>query len=499
MDKDYYFDERPNGNGKMRKWYVWVFIALLAALILWTVAGQTIADLFNSLLAGLTPVVIAMIISFLFLKPMHLIENKLLKNAFVGNSKANKYKRAISLTVLYLITIGALVAVVVISIPSIVSIVQQFADQAKLNDLLQKLKEVVIEIVQFFGLSSESAASVAQTVMESMQQYITQLVNSINIENVFGIVQVLFSFVMGFLISFFLLKDKEIIAKTGRRYTYAYYPRRKAEEVLTVTRRTKEMMDQYVVSTLIVCFTVFAIALIGYAIMGVPYAFMMALILGILTIIPYIGGFIAAVPLLMVTLMAGNMQLFLMAFIFSIAEWAIVSTFMPAFIMSKRMNTRAMIILLALIIGGAMFGVAGMILSAPIASVLSIVMNEKLQAREALREHEELIEAGIIDENFYDISEMLDLTQDNPGDIAIEKEEDDFKKLQALKHKTQEAEDDQNLDIVVASKSSRKRRTSKKAIAKPKKTDEEPNLTENITEDTSRVEEMATEILEETE
>ncbi len=500
MDKNNIFEDSPSSSGKMRKWYVWIFIVLLAALILWTVASDKIASLFNSLLAGLTPVIIAMVISYLFLKPMNLIENKLMKNAFVGSANASKYKRAISLSILYIVTLGLLITLIAIAVPSIISMVEQFTNPTQLNNLLEQLKVFVIQVVQVFGITGENATGIANTVISAIEQFVSNLAGSINIENVFGIAQTIFSFFMGFLISFFLLKDKELIAKTGRRYTYAYYPRRKAEEVLTITRRTKDMMDQYVVSTLIVCFTVFVIAIIGYAIMGVPYAFMMALILGILTIIPYIGGFIAAVPLLMVTLLDGNMNLFLMAFVFTVAEWALVTTFMPAFIMSKRMNTRTLIILLALIIGGAMFGIVGMIISAPIASVLSIVMNEKLKAREALREHEELIEAGIIDENFYDISEMLDLTQDNPGDVAIEKEEDDFKKLQALKNKSPKItiDNDQNLDIVLASKSSKKKKVDKNALARSSKVKDNQEELEKISQKINS-KKSADEILEETE
>ncbi len=481
MDKNPLFDiqETRGGGGKMRKWYVWIFIVLLAALILWSLASNTIAQLFGSLLAGLTPVIIAMVISYLFLKPMNLIENKLMKNSFVGSRNAKKYKRAISLTFLYLVTIGAIVGIVALAVPSIVSMVQQFSDPAELERVITELKKFIIQVVGVFGVSGETATGVANTVVDAISGYLNTLIASINIENVFGIVSVLFSFIMGILISFFLLKDKEVIAKTGRRYVFAYYSRAKAEELLSITRRTKEAMDQYVVSTLIVCFTVFVIALIGYAIMGVPYAFMMALILGVLSIIPYIGGFIAAVPLLMFTLMQGSLDIFFSAFIFSIVEWAIISTIMPALIMSKRMNTRALIIFLALIIGGAVFGVAGMILSAPIASVISIIMNEKLKTRETMREHEEMVEAGLIDENFYDISEILDLTQDNAGDIVIEKEEDDFKKLQALKHKDPKfnIDSDEDIDLVVTSKSSKKQKLDKKALGKTKK-DKEPITSE---------------------
>lgn len=495
MDKkDYPIDFESQGQGKMRKWYVWIFIVLLAALILWTVAGDKISNLFNNLLSGLTPVIIAMVISFLFLKPMNIIENKLLKNAFVGSAKGAKLKRAISLTILYVVALGLIVGIVMMSVPSIIGMVQQFADQAQLNSLLDKVKGVIIQIIQFFGISPESATGAAQTVIDAVSSFIANFTASINIENVFGIVSTVFSSFMGFLISFFLLKDKELIAKTAKRYTYAYYPRRKAEEVISITRRTNEMMNQYVVSTIIVCSTIGLIGFIGYLIMGVPYAVLMGLLLAVLSIIPYLGGFIAGVPLLMFTLMAGDLNLFFMAFIFTVAEWAIVTTFLPPLIMSKRMNVRTVVILLALIIGGAMFGVIGMILSAPIAAVISIVMNEKLQAREAQREHEELVEAGIIDENFYDISEMLDLTQDNANEVVIEKEEDDFKKLQSIKNKEPKItlEVDHTADVEVSSKSSKKQKLNKKALM------EKINSKDGITNKAKEARDLAHEILEET-
>ncbi len=501
MENNNNYPENPNGQGKMRKWYVWLFIAMLAALLLSSMAGDTISRLFNSLLAGLTPIIIAAVISFLFLKPISLLENKLMKNLFVGNARATKYKRAISLTILYLVTFGLIILIFALAAPSIIGLVQQFADQTQLSELMDKIQEVLVSVIQFFGVSSDDAVNTANSMVQQLQTYITDLVNSINLENAIGIFQVLFSIIMGFLISFLLLKDKELISKTARRYTYAYYPRKQAEEIITITHRTNDMLNQYVVSTLIVCFTVFVIAWIGYAIMGVPYSFMMALILGILSIIPYLGGFIAAVPLLMVTLMAGDLNLFLMAFVFGIAEWAIVTTFLPSFIMSKRMNTRALVIILALVIGGAMFGVAGMVLSAPIASVIMIYMNEKLQVREARREHEELVEAGVIDSNFYDISEMLDLTQDNANQVVFEKEEDDFKKLQATKNKKKETIDDSDkkLDIVLKSKASKKSRVDKKKLSQVLQGNEENNLdidTKKVAKEESK--KTADEILEET-
>lgn len=461
------------------KWVVGIFVALLAALLLSSMAGETIKSLFNSLLSGITPVLIAAVISFLFLKPMKFLEDKMMKNLFVGNTKANKYKRAISLAILYTVTIGVIVLLIALAIPSIIGLVQQFADQTQLAALMENLKEVIITVLQFFGMPLDDAVNNATALIATLTEYIDTIINSITLEGIFGLVSPIFSIFMGVLISFLLLKDKELIAKTARRYTYAYYPRKNAEEMITVTRRTNDMLNQYVISTLTICAVIFIITWIGFWIMGVPYAFAMSLLFGILSIVPYIGGFIALVPLLMVTLMAGDINLFMMSAIYGIAVWALVTTFLPPLVMSKRMNTRALIIILALVIGGALFGVVGMILSGPVASVITVIMNERLQVREARREHEEMVEAGIIDKDFYNVGDMLDLTQDTVGlDITIEKEEDDFKKLQAIKHKDNDSqiidEEQEDLDIELKSKSSKKEKINKKKLSsKTDKVDKE--------------------------
>ena len=235
--------------------------------------------------------------------------------------------------------------------------------------------------------------------------------------------------------AFLLLKDKELIAKTFRRYTYAYNKKRTADEMVTITRRTNNMLNQYVMSNLIVMSIIFVIAWVGYAIVGIPYAGFMALILGLLTIIPYLGGFIAAIPLVIVTLgFGGSVSSMLIALIIGIVDWAVVTTVVPPFVMSKRMNTRAIVIMIALLIGGAMFGVVGMILSAPIVSVLSIIFQERLEVRESQREREELVEMGIATAEEVGTTDILDL-RENTIDTLFTPAEGESERKYIIKHK----------------------------------------------------------------
>lgn len=497
MQQDY-----PTNNNEHRgnkKWYVWLFIAILCALVLWSMAGDIIRNLFLSLLAGLTPIIIALVIGFLLLKPMEFIENKLLKNCFVGNPRARKYKRAISLSILYSILIVIIALVIAFSVPSLVNVLQEFQGE-NLTVLVDKIKTSLTSIMQ--SLTGLPAEQLDQAITDAINNIGNALQSGISTftSNIASILMDTLSIVastfMGLLVSFLMLKDKELISSVCKRTTYAYNDRKHAEEILTITHRTNDMLNQYVISNLIVMFIIFVIGLIGFLIMGVPMAFLMALLLGLFTIIPYLGGFIAAIPLAVVTLMFGDINMMLMSVIFAILDWALVTTFVPAFIMSKRMNTRALVIVGSMIIGGAMFGLVGMILSAPVASVIMIVMQERLEVREARREHEEMVNAGILDANLADVSDLLDLSQDTSFNLPIEKEDEDFVKLQALKHKKpaqKETEaETESADFVLKSKASKKHKISKNELTKSEKSTTK-NTREITAEKTAKSEENSTE------
>ena len=405
-----------NNKPKNKSWFIALFVALLAALLLSNLAGEALKNLFMALLGGLTPIIIACIIAFLLLRPLNWMEKVVLRNAFVGNPHAEKYRRWISLVICYLVVIGIIIALIAFLVPSLLSMVNTFADPATFDANMEKIQNglnaLVAQIPWIDDVQTQQAIErgiqsivdyLETSLPEMLSNLATFLVNTANI---------IMNTLLGLLISFLMLKDKELISKTFRRYTYAYNKKKTADEIVTVTRRTNVMLNEYVTSTLIVMTIIFVIAWLGYAIIGVPYAPLMALILGILSVIPYLGGFIAAVPLVIVSLGFGcSVSTMLVAVLFGILDWAIVTSVVPPFVMSKRMNTRAIVLMIALVIGGAMFGVVGMILSAPIVSVLFIILQERLEVKESQREREELVDLGLATAQEVGTTDILDLRE----------------------------------------------------------------------------------------
>ena len=430
---------REPPKSKNKNWFIGLFVALLAALLLSNLAGEALKNLFMSLLSGLTPLIIGCIIAFLMLRPMNWIEKVFLRNSFVGNPHAGRYKRIISLTICFTVVIGVIVALIVFLVPSLLSMVNTFADPVSFDANMEKIQNglnaIIAEMPWIDNVQTQQAIEKGiQSVVDYMEHSLPDMLSNLATFLV-DTASIILNTVIGLILAFLLLKDKELIAKTFRRYTYAYNKKKTADEMVTVTRRTNNMLNQYVMSNLIVMTIIFVIAWIGYAIVDIPYAGFMALILGVLSIIPYLGGFIAAIPLIIVTLgFGGSVSSMMIALIIGLVDWAVVTTIVPPFVMSKRMNTRAIVIMIALLIGGALFGVVGMILSAPIVSVLMIIMQERLEVRESQREREELVDMGIATAEEVGTSDILDL-RENTMDTLFTPAEGESERKYIIKHK----------------------------------------------------------------
>jgi predicted PurR-regulated permease PerM len=124
--------------------------------------------------------------------------------------------------------------------------------------------------------------------------------------------------------------------------------------------------------TIIVC----ALNSIALVIIGVPSAIVIGVIGGILNLIPYIGGLIAiALPVLMVTIsQEGFSGQFAVIVAYLVIQFFDNNILMPR-VVSSKVQVNALISIVGVLLGGALWGVSGMFLSIPLIGVLKIVFD----------------------------------------------------------------------------------------------------------------------------
>jgi len=120
------------------------------------------------------------------------------------------------------------------------------------------------------------------------------------------------------------------------------------------------------------------IAIISYVallILGVDFPVLWAFLVFILNFIPYIGPLISSLlPAILATIQFGDLMYFVYVFVTMEVIQVILGNFVQPKMMGKSMNISALTVLIALAFWGSIWGVEGMILAVPIASIMIIVM-----------------------------------------------------------------------------------------------------------------------------
>jgi predicted PurR-regulated permease PerM len=148
------------------------------------------------------------------------------------------------------------------------------------------------------------------------------------------------------------------------------------KEVSVVLTQTKGAIQNYMVGLLLEALIVATLNTVALLILGVPYAVLLGILGAILNILPFIGGILAVLfPILIATVTKDG---------FSTQLWVVVSYmiiqfvdnhFLVPYIVASKVKINALVSIVIVLMGGALWGISGMFLSIPILGVLKIIFD----------------------------------------------------------------------------------------------------------------------------
>lgn len=180
-----------------------------------------------------------------------------------------------------------------------------------------------------------------------------------------------------FVITFYMLLDKKKIEDLVVSFFVG-----KQERVRKTLVRIEEKLGAWMRGQLILSLTIGLIYYIGLLALGVPYALPLAILGGMMEVIPVIGPIIAAIPALLISLtispfLAGVVGLFYFA-VQQIENQVIVPQ-----VMKRAVGLNPILVILVVAIGGRLLGVGGALLAVPIAVVVQVVLEQMIGPQEA--------------------------------------------------------------------------------------------------------------------
>lgn len=345
------------------------YIAGLAAAVLHVKELWGLLVLFLSVLS---PLFIGFGIAFVLNMPFAFLKKMLVR--FGKTSRSRAALRTLSLVLTYVLVFALLGMIVAFMAPQLgesVSTLMRNIDgyarnaQQLVTDLAAKLNIESLDDVQvakwITGIADNAGAVISGA--------IPQVVSFTS-----GVVWSVMNFVIGFIISFYILLDKKHLKAQCVRMLFSYLPYNKAQRMRSLTNLCSECCSQFisgqVFSSLVLgalCFG--GMQIINYFFHPLSYIMLVSVVIGVTNCVPLVGPWLGAVPSLFILAMVDPAQALWFG-VFLLILQIISQNLLAPHIMGSKIGLPGLWVIVAITVGGGLFGIGGMIVSIPLASVL---------------------------------------------------------------------------------------------------------------------------------
>lgn len=181
----------------------------------------------------------------------------------------------------------------------------------------------------------------------------------------------LFAVISVLVFSFYL-----VAADRGmKHFIHDLVPTTHQKVVMSLIEKIQRKMGLWVVGQLILSLFIFTLTYIGLSLLGIKYALFLALIAGLLEIVPYVGPFLAAVPAVFFALIQSPALVIGVIILYVVIQKTEGYILVPK-VMEKTVGTSPLVVLLALLVGFKLAGVLGLLLAVPLAGAITVVIHE---------------------------------------------------------------------------------------------------------------------------
>ena len=170
-------------------------------------------------------------------------------------------------------------------------------------------------------------------------------------------------------VTFYMLRDDAVI----RKFLGRLIPRKWSKRAGAFVADLNVSLGGYLRGQIILSFLVGLVSYLVFLVIGMKYPLPLAVILGITNVIPTFGPIIGAIPALLIALTMGKAMMFKVLIAIAVLQ-VLEGNILAPFIMGKSLSIHPLFIILALIVGEEVAGIAGLVFSVPLLAVIKIAV-----------------------------------------------------------------------------------------------------------------------------
>ena len=322
------------------------------------------------ILNAFTPVIYAFILAYLLDSVVRFFMVRL------------KVRRAQGILLACIFMVGIVVLIFSIILPSIVENINAVASFFLDKDI--DIGKIVTDMKgrldnQYVQYAADSILKAGESIQQRLNSLLLFFSNQL-LQILTSIGSKAFIMLTSFIISIYMLIEKDDLIARGKRLIYAFYSESKANRILSIGIKSNVIFKSFLNGKILDSFIVGTICITVFTIFNVPYAVLMGSLMGIFNIIPFFGPIIGAVPVVIVSLFVDPSKA-LTALVIILIIQQLDANFLDPRIVGNNVGVTPFWILTAVTVGGALGGIPGMIFGVPVVVLLKTILEEYIDMR----------------------------------------------------------------------------------------------------------------------
>ena len=371
----------------------------------WTVAAAAFAVLAGywglqnlKLLGGalgamvslIAPFLLGCAVAFILNVPMRAVERRM------GTDKRTaKLRRPVAFILTLALVSGVLALASLVIIPSLGDAVSSVSQQAqtfftRLPEMLSALETRLPELETALQTLDIQWITLSAKALELLRDLGEQLVNT-GVGGVLGgmsfvgsVVSGVSTFFIGLVFAVYLLLQKEKLGRQIRQILYALLPERAADQILSVADLANRTFSSFLSGQCLEAVILGSLFIVIMPIFKMPYAVLVGVTVALTALIPIVGAFIGCAVGALLILLVNPVQALLFIVLFLVIQ-QIEGNFIYPHVVGSSVGLPSIWVLVAVIMGGKLMGVLGMLVFIPLCSVLYALFRQYVKDRLAER------------------------------------------------------------------------------------------------------------------
>lgn len=372
-------------------------LILFAGLVcLGVIYSRELLTVFQVFIGMLSPFLVGGAIAFVLQLPTGFIERNLFRNW--KNEKTAGIKRGVSILLALLFVISLLVFVVLIVVPQLGRTLIELG--TAISVFMKELIGDLEKLVQQYPELQDSVATLESISVDwnSVISYVTNFVKTGILSMVSTTVGIggslaglLFDGVISFVFAIYILTGKEKLGGQIKKLLRAYLSEKGYQKILKVLALCNQNFSKFISGQCLEAVILGTMFVICMTIFDMPYALLVGVLIAFTALIPIVGAFIGCIIGAILILMVSPIKAVGFVAMFLILQQLEGNLIYPR-VVGNSVGLPAIWVLVAVSVGGSMFGIVGMLVFIPLMSTLYALLRENVNAKTVTRLEQEKIE-----------------------------------------------------------------------------------------------------------